>query len=85
MQIDIEVLKEACSTYKCTPSLSCKDITLLINACAEAAQYRRDHNMPHAEKYDAMQERLSKLSEKLDEDIDAYAKRLAAFKKKKHK
>lgn len=70
----LDSLKRACEVCTSTTSFKCKELTLLINACAEAAQYRRDHSMPHAEKYDAMQEKLHRLSEKLDESIEAKAR-----------
>lgn len=73
---NIDSLKRACEICTSTTSFKCTELTLLINACAEAAQYRRELHLPHAEKYDAMQEKLHKLSEKLDESIEVKARQL---------
>lgn len=67
-----EALNEACEVCTCKPVFNCKDITLLVNACAEAAQHRRDNNMPHAEKFEAMRTRLEEMSKKLDATINDY-------------
>lgn len=71
---ELEALKRACEVCKCSISLPCKELTLLVNACAEAAQFRRDHSMPHAEKYDAMEKKLHALSDSLDTRIADYAR-----------
>ena len=67
-----EILNEACEVCTCKPVFNCKDITLLVNACAEAARHRRDNNMPHVEKFEAMRIRLEEMSEKLDAAINDY-------------
>ena len=65
-----DFLNEACKTTATNVRCLTTDITLLINACDEAAQWRRDHNMPYVETYENMSDRLRLLSEDLDARID---------------
>lgn len=82
----LDFIGEACDGVKCQVTLLGKlletlkttDVTLLVNACAEAAQWRYDHKMPHVEKYCKMEERLAKLSDVLDQKIDEQSKKLLA-------
>ena len=66
-----DFLGEACKTTAVNVRCLCTDLTLLINACDEAASYRTEHQMPHAEKYSKMSGKLRLLSEELDKRIDA--------------
>lgn len=67
-----DFVHEACATtFMSIPDLTSGELTLLVNACVEAAEFRREHSKPHAEKYEAMAEQLSELSDKLDKKIDA--------------
>lgn len=79
-----EFIEKACG--ECTTALKLKstELTLLLNACVEAAEFRREHSKPHAEKYEAMAEQLSGLSDKLDRTIGLRAKWLE-MSSSKHK
>jgi len=65
-----DFLGEACKTTAVNVRCLCTDLTLLINACDEAASYRARLNMPHVEKYTKMSQKLRHLSEELDQQID---------------
>lgn len=65
-----DFLGEACKTTAVNVRCLCTDLTLLINACDEAASYRSRMRMPHVEKYAAMSGKLRLLSEELDKRID---------------
>lgn len=65
-----DFLNEACKTTAINVRCLCGDLTILINACHEAAAYRLEHKLPHAEKYVAMEDKLKLLSEDLDQRID---------------
>ena len=67
----LDFVHEACATtFMSIPALTSGELTLLVNACVEAAEFRREHSKPHVEKYEAMAEQLSELSDKLDKKID---------------
>lgn len=83
MACDTDFLDEVCNTLTTSVRCKCTDLTLLINACAEAAQFRIDHSMPHAEKYTAMESKLALLSEELDRRIWSRCKTLAKVAKTK--
>ena len=74
MKTKAEHMHRAVEVCKADLRLSCGDLTLLVNACVEAAEFRREHSKPHAEKYEAMAEQLSELSDKLDKTIELKAK-----------
>lgn len=64
-----DFLSEACKIVTNVPC-TCTDITLLMNACHEAAAYRSEHKMPHVEKFVAMEDKLRPIAEELDKKID---------------
>lgn len=84
--IKLDFIGEACDDVKCQVTLLGKlletfkttDLTLLVNACAEAAQWRQVYKLPHVEKYRKMKERLAKMSDVLDQKIDERSKKLLA-------
>ena len=71
-----DFLREALDQVTSALTLKCTDLTLLTNACYEAAKWRREHGMPHVEKYDAMHERLYNLGLDLDKRIDRQCEHL---------
>lgn len=58
MKTKAEHMRRAVEVCKADLHLSCGDLTLLVNACVEAAEFRREHSKLHAEKYEAMAEQL---------------------------
>ena len=78
-----EHIRRAAEVCKADMRLSCSDLTLLVNACVEAAEFRREHSKLHAEKYEVMAEQLSELSDKLDKSIELKAKYFASRESKK--
>lgn len=83
MKAKAEHIHRAVEICKADIRLSCCDLTLLVNACVEAAEFRREHSKPHVEKYEAMAEQLSELSDKLDKSIELKAKYFASRESKK--
>ena len=81
----LDFLKEACEKTTCQLDLKCTDLTLLINACHEAAAYRTEHKLPHVEKFTKMEDRLSKLGDDLDKKINAKSEWLLAAAREKAK
>ena len=77
MASKLENLKEACETLASAVSLKCCDLTLLINACDEAAKFRSEHGMPYAEKYLEMSSKLRLKSAELEQRIDSWCQRKA--------
>ena len=80
----LDVLKEACENCFMQFKLDCKKLTLLANACHEAAAYRTEHKLPHVEKYVNMEEILNGLEKELDIKIDNECERLLAKHRSKH-
>ena len=83
MKTKAEHIHRAVEVCKADMRLSCGDLALLMNACAEAAEFRREHSKPHAEKYEAMAEQLRELSGKLDKSIELKAEHFASRESKK--
>ena len=83
MKTKAEHMHRAAEVCKADMRLSCGDLALLVNACVEAAEFRREHSKPHAEKYEAMAEQLSELSDKLDKSIELKAEQFASRESKK--
>lgn len=81
----LDFLNEACEKTTCHLDLKCTDLTLLINACHEAATYRTEHKLPHAEKFTKMENRLRELSDDLDKKINAKSEWLLAAAREKAK
>ena len=81
----LDFLSEACEKTTCHLDLKCTDLTLLINACHEAAAYRREHKLPHAEKFTKMEDHLRELSDDLDKKITAKSEWLLAAAREKAK
>lgn len=79
----LDFLGEACEKTTCHLDLKCTDLTLLINACHEAAACQSSkHN---AEKFTAMEDRLRELSDDLDKKINAKSEWLLAAAREKAK
>lgn len=81
----LDFLNEACEKTTCHLDLKCTDLTLLINACHEAAAYRTEHKLPHAEKFTKMENHLRELSDDLDKKINAKSEWLLAATREKAK
>ncbi len=81
----LDFLKEAIEETTSSFRLKCTELTLLCNACAEAAEWRREHDMPHSEKYDAMHEKMHVLGEELDKRIEKRCEQLFEQAKKEKK
>lgn len=66
-----DFLKETIEAVTSSLRLKCTELTLLTNACYEAAQWRREHGSTNnAEKYEAMYKRLYDLGLDLDRRIN---------------
>ena len=66
-----DFLREALDGVSSSLSLKCTELTLLTNACYEAAQLQREHgSADNAEKYEAMYKRLYDLGLDLDRRIN---------------
>ena len=62
-----DFLREALDVVSSSLRLKCTELTLLTNACYEAAQWQREYGSVHnAEKYEAMYKRLYDLGLDLD-------------------
>lgn len=81
----LDSLNEACEKTTCHLDLKCTDLALLINACHEAAAYRTEHKLPHAEKFKKMEDHLRELSDDLDKKINAKSEWLLAAAREKAK
>lgn len=81
----LDFLSEACEKTTCHLDLKCTDLTLLINACHEAAAYRTEHKLPHAEKFTKMEDHLRELGDDLDKKINAKSEWLLAAAREKAK
>lgn len=81
----LDFLGEACEKTTCHLDLKCADLTLLINACHEAATYRTEHKLPHVEKFMKMEDCLRELGDNLDKKITAKSEWLLAAAREKAK
>lgn len=81
----LDFLNEAREKTTCHLDLKCTDLALLINACHEAAAYRTEHKLPHAEKFTKMEDYLRDLSDDLDKRITAKSEWLLAAAREKAK
>lgn len=81
----LDFLSEACEKTICHLDLKCTDLALLINACHEAAAYRTEHKLPHAEKLTKMEDHLRDLSAGLDKKINAKTEWLLAAARERAK
>ena len=81
----LDFLNEACEKTTRHLDLKCTDLTLLINACHEAAAYRIENKLPHAEKFTKMEDYLRDLSADLDKKITAKSEWLLAAAREKAK
>ena len=81
----LDSLNEAREKTTCHLDLKCTDLALLINACHEAVAYRREHKLPHAEKFTKMEDHLRELSDDLDKKINAKSEWLLAAAREKAK
>ena len=65
-----DFLREALDHVTSTLTLKCTGLTLLTNACHEAAQWEREHgSASNADKYEAMYKKLYELGCDLDRRI----------------
>ena len=79
-----DFLREALDHVTSTLTLKCTGLTLLTNACAEAAQWQREHGSANnAEKYEAMYKKLYDLGLDLDKRINSRCDYLLEQAKKK--
>ena len=66
-----DFLREALEAVTSSLRLKCTELTLLTNACAEAAQWQHEHGSANnAEKYETMYKRLYDLGLDLDRRIN---------------
>ena len=69
--IKLDFVHEACATtFMSIPALTSGELTILVNACHEAAAWRTANKLPHVEKFFQMEKKLKQLSEELDKKID---------------
>ncbi len=67
----LDFVHEACATtFMSIPDLTSGELTILVNACHEAAAWRAQNKLPHVEKLVQMEEKLKRLNEELDKKID---------------
>ena len=67
----LDFVHEACATtFMSIPNLTSGELTILVNACHEAAAWRAENKLPHVEKLVRMEEKLKRLNEELDKKID---------------
>ena len=76
----LKFLNEACKTTAVNVRCLSPDLTLLINACHEAEQWRKEKGLPQGEKYNAMKVKLEKLAAELDSRIDTKCEALAMMR-----
>ena len=67
----LDFVNEACATtFMSISDLTSGELTMLVNACHEAAAWRAENKLPHVEKLVRMEEKLKRLNEELDKKID---------------
>lgn len=67
----LDFVHEACdTTFISIPDLTTGELTILVNACHEAAAWRAENKLPHVEKLVRMEEKLKRYNEELDKKID---------------
>ena len=67
----LDFAHEACATtFTSIPDLTSGELTMLVNACHEAAAWRAENKLPNVEKLVQMEEKLKRLNEELDKKID---------------
>lgn len=74
-ELKSKLLLEACDALTSPMRLKITDLTLLSNACAEAAEWRAQNGMTQGEKYEAMCSRIEKASAELDKRISSWVAR----------
>lgn len=68
----LDFVHEACdTTFISIPDLTTGELTILVNACHEAAAWRAENKLPHVEKLVRMEEKLKRYNDELDKKIDA--------------
>ena len=67
----LDFAREACATtFMSIPDLTSGELTILVNACHEAAAWRAENKLPHVEKLVQMEEKLKRYNDELDKKID---------------
>lgn len=67
----LDFVNEACdTTFMSIPDLTSGELTILVNACHEAAAWRAQNKLPHVEKLVRMEEKLKRYNDELDKKID---------------
>ena len=67
----LDFVHEACdTTFISIPNLTTGELTILVNACHEAAAWRAENKLPHVEKLVRMEEKLKRYNDELDKKID---------------
>lgn len=82
----LDFVHEACATtFMSIPDLTSGELTILVNACHEAAAWRAQNKLPHVEKLVQMEEKLKHCNDELDKKIDEKCEELLEEAKQRKK